>query len=182
MPPNTAPRIGPGRRRGGVTSSIGITIPRVRKTASLSAQPGTKTQNGRSGNPDRPFAQRFDTILRAEPVADRLPAAVAVASVGRAAILEALAAVDRLVRAGLEGDFRLLAARGADSRVHLARAAGVSTAAAAAVRVAAAAVSTAGRVAIATGVALRLARLAAASGNAAARRTRAPDRTPAHRP
>ena len=47
--------------------------------------------------------------------------AAAVARCGRALLLEALAAINRLVVPRLEGDFRLLAAGGADGRIHLAR-------------------------------------------------------------
>lgn len=49
-----------------------------------------------------------------------------VARRGRAAELEALTAVDRLVVARLEGHFRVLATLRADGRVHLARAGGVT--------------------------------------------------------
>src|SRR5918998_1727200 len=49
---------------------------------------------------------------------DRLVAA-AIARCGRALLLEALTAVDRLVVPRLEGNFRLLAAGGANSWVHL---------------------------------------------------------------
>src|SRR5215204_736757 len=56
--------------------------------------------------------------------------AAAVARCGRALLLEALTAVDRLVVPWLEGDFRLLTAGRAHSRIHLARSAGITTAAA----------------------------------------------------
>ena len=52
----------------------------------------------------------------------------AVARLGNAARLEALAAVDRLVGARLEGDFRLLATARANRRVHLTRGAVATTA------------------------------------------------------
>src|SRR5215207_11459565 len=55
--------------------------------------------------------------------------AAAVARCGRTLLLEALAAIDRLVVPRLEGDFRLLAAGRAHGRIHLARSGGVPTAA-----------------------------------------------------
>src|SRR5215207_8083700 len=84
---------------------------------------------------------------------------------GAAAILEALPAVHGLVVARLEGDFRVLPAAGADSRVHLARAAGVPTAAAAAVRATttAAAVAAGGVTATTVAVSARVVAAAAAS-------------------
>src|SRR5215213_3629295 len=66
---------------------------------------------GRSGSdcPDAVWSANRDGLV-----------AAAVARCGRALLLEALAAVNRLVVPRLEGDFRLLAAGRADGRIHLA--------------------------------------------------------------
>jgi hypothetical protein len=98
---------------------------------------------------------------RAQDVANCAPGrlvAAAVARRGGALLLEALPAVDRLVVARLEGDFRLLAACRANSRVHLARSRGVTTARVTTTGVATARITTRGTAAIvAAGGALRLA-------------------------
>src|SRR5215217_8310990 len=93
--------------------------------------------------------------------------AAAVAGRRRALLLEAFAAVDRLVVPRLEGDFSLLAAGRAHGRIHLARSGGVTTAAARGVATTTAGISAAGiATTAAAGVATRGATAVVAAGRA----------------
>lgn len=80
----------------------------------------------------------FHTVVpaRTESAPFAYLVAAPIARRGRAAQLEALAAVDRLVVARLEGDFCVLATLRANSRIHLARTGGVTTTAATRVAIA----------------------------------------------
>ena len=90
-------------------------------------------ETNRAGRKFRPALLGCSHVIVSERDTVDVDLVAPVARRGTPAILEALPAIHGLVVAWLEGDFRVLSTAGADGRVHLAWAAGVSAAATAAV-------------------------------------------------